>query len=284
MKVGDVSPLLLTAISAAAGVVLGLTGTWLARTLPRRYDIDFEPSDPTKRRRNAAIVILSIALCGGVGYFVSRYPDAPLDHAAISLVTHCLLSSALVTAAAIDLEHMILPHEITRGGAILALATAYFRGLGLVPAILGAVAGLALTYLPFLLYKKLRGHSGMGLGDAHLAVLAGAWLGIEGVIFVIFAGALQSALAALAMRLLGIPYGIPASVQAQLAALRKLADEGDAEAKDALADDPMAADVGQGKGVLSMRLPMGPFLVLGCIEFLFGRRIILGVVEGFFGG
>lgn len=283
MKVGDVSPLLLPATGLVAGVVLGVIGTWLARVLPRRYEIDFEPSAPTQQRRNIAIVVLSIVLSASVGHFISRFPDTPLANAGISLATHAVLSSMLVTAAAIDLEHMILPHEITRGGTVLALATAYFRGLGLVPALLGAVAGLALTYLPFLLYKKIRGRSGMGLGDAHLAVVAGAWLGVEGVIFVIFAGALQSALAALVMRIGGIHYGIPASVQAQLAALRKLADEGNAEAKEALADDPMAADVGEGEGVLSMRLPMGPFLVLGCIEFLFARRIILGALEGFFG-
>ena len=35
------------------------------------------------------------------------------------------------------------------------------------PEAVGVVAvGLAVTYLPFLLYKRLRGRSGMGLGDA----------------------------------------------------------------------------------------------------------------------
>ena len=282
--VGDVSPLLVTVVGLALGLGLGLVGTWLARVLPRRYEIDFEPSATTAHRRNVTIVVLSALLSAGVGYYVAIHPASPLGGAAVSLATHAILSSMLVTAAAIDLEHMILPHEITWGGTALALASAYFRGLGLVSSLIGAVAGLALTYLPFLLYKKLRGRSGMGLGDAHLAVLAGAWLGAEGVIFVIFAGAIQSALAARVMRVAGVPYGIPESVQAQLAALRRLADEGDADAKAALADDPMAADVGAGEhGVLSMRLPMGPFLVLGCIEFLFGRKWILGVFETFFG-
>ena len=49
-------------------------------------------------------------------------------------------------------------------------------------------AGLVLTYLPFLLYKKVRGRSGMGLGDAKLTLFAGAWMGAEGAAFVVFGG------------------------------------------------------------------------------------------------
>jgi hypothetical protein len=71
------------------------------------------------------------------------------------------------------------------------------------------------------------------------------------------------------------------SVQAELAELREQAKAGDPDAIEALADDPMAADVGEeGKGqdLATMRLPMGPFLVVSCLEFLFARGPILTFV------
>jgi leader peptidase (prepilin peptidase)/N-methyltransferase len=132
----------------------------------------------------------------------------------------------------------------------------------------------------------------MGLGDAKLALLAGAWLGAEGAIFVVFAGALQSALCAMVMRVLGLTFAVPASVQAELADLRAKAAAGDAEARALLADDPMAADVGDGGGdashakdassapaLATMRLPMGPFLVLACLELVFARRPIMELFD-----
>jgi leader peptidase (prepilin peptidase)/N-methyltransferase len=152
--------------------------------------------------------------------------------------------------------------------------------VGLVGSLVGIAVGLAITYLPFLLYKKLRGRSGMGLGDAKLALFAGAWLGGPGAVFVVFAGALQSAVCAGIMRLLGLSFAVPASVRAEIAELRAKAAAGDAEALSILADDPMAADVGvpsakTSSPLATMRLPMGPFLVLACLEFVFARREIL---------
>jgi len=287
MRVADLSPHALRAIGAVVGLLGGLAGGWLADRLPPRYEIEHLVTGAPRARRNAVLAALSIACGVALAHAVTRVPDASLARAAIFLTTNLLLAVAVLAAAAVDLEHMILPNEVTLGGAAFALATAYFRGIGLLPSVIGAVVGIVLTYLPFLLYKKLRGRSGMGLGDAKLALLAGAWLGPEGVVFVVFAGAIQSALAALVMRVLGLSFGVPASVRAELEALRAKAEAGDAEARELLADDPMAADLGAGEGaegVMTMRLPMGPFLVLSCLEFLFARRVILGLFDRFLGG
>lgn len=282
MRVADFSPHTLRAAGAIVGLVGGIAGGWLADKLPPRYEIEHLVTGSARARRNAVLWALSIACGVGLAHAVTRVPDASLARAAVFFATNLVLSVAVLAAAAVDLEHMILPNEVTLGGAAFALLTAHFRGLGLVPSAAGAVVGLVLTYLPFAIYKKLRGRSGMGLGDAKLALLAGTWLGPEGVVFVVFAGAVQSALAALVMRVLGLSFGVPASVQAELDALRAKADAGDAEARELLADDPMAADLGAGEGaqsVMTMRLPMGPFLVLSCLEFLFARRVILEVFD-----
>jgi leader peptidase (prepilin peptidase)/N-methyltransferase len=279
-----VSPATVRGAGALAGGLLGLASARLADVLPRRYDIKHLVEGRARTLRNVAVVALSIAIGGWFGHLVTRVPDASIERALFYFSVNASLAIALVAAAAVDLEHMILPNELTLGGAVVALASSTWRGVGLVGSIVGIVVGLALTYLPFLLYKKLRGRSGMGLGDAKLAMFAGAWLGAPGAVFVVFAGALQSALCALVMRVLGVSFAVPASVQAELDDLRARAAAGDEEARELLADDPMAADVtapttSDGAPLATMRLPMGPFLVLACLEFVFARRQILELFD-----
>lgn len=306
-----VSPGTVRAAGAIAGGLGGLVAARLADVLPRRYDITHLVEGRARTLRNVGVVALSVAIGAWFGHLVTRVPDASIGRALFYFAVNATLAIALVAAAAVDLEHMILPNELTLGGAVLALASSSWRGVGLVGSLAGIVVGLALTYLPFLLYKKLRGRSGMGLGDAKLALFAGAWLGAPGAVFVVFAGALQSALCAIIMRVLGLSFAVPASVQAELDDLRAKAAAGDEEARDLLADDPMAADVaapttppsttsdnetaepsaaseaapGQHPSVsassalATMRLPMGPFLVLACLEFVFARRQILELFD-----
>jgi len=307
-----VSPATVRGGGALAGAAAGLVAARLADVLPRRYDITLLVEGRARTLRNAVVVALSIAIGTWFAELVTRVPDASVGRALFYFSVNAALAVALVTAAAVDLEHMILPNELTLGGAVVALVSSNWRGVGLIGSLVGIAVGLALTYLPFLLYKKLRGRSGMGLGDAKLAVFAGAWLGAPGAIFVVFAGALQSALCAGIMRVFGLSFAVPASVQAELADLRAKAAAGDAEALSLLADDPMAADVSAVPGtdsiasasvetaepsaaseaapgknpsaissspLATMRLPMGPFLVLACLEFVFLRREILELFD-----
>lgn len=282
MRVADLSPWVLGGGAAALGLAAGLASARLADLLPARYGITHLTSGAKRSRRNAAVVALTAASALALALVAWREPEASASSAAVWLVTNVLCAGALLAASAIDLEHMILPNEITIGGAILCLATAHFRRVGVVGGLVGAAVGLAVAYVPFLIYKRLRGHSGMGLGDAKLLVLVGAWHGFEGALFVLFAGAVQSVLCAALMRLVGVTYQVPESVAAELRELRAQADAGDEEAKELLADDPMAADVGT--GLLSTRLPLGPFLALGALEFLFARRPILAAVDYLLGG
>jgi leader peptidase (prepilin peptidase)/N-methyltransferase len=188
----------------------------------------------------------------------------------------------IVCASAIDLEHMILPNELTLGGAVLSVATSPFRSIGIVDSAVGAVTGFAIAYVPFWIYKRIRGRSGMGLGDAMFAVLAGAWFGPLGAVLVLMGGAFLMPVATLVLRVLRIEYTVPESVVAEISELRKQAEAGDADAKAALDDDPMAADVAE--GVLGTRLPLGPFLALASLVLLFARRPIEAVVRAFLSG
>jgi leader peptidase (prepilin peptidase)/N-methyltransferase len=140
------------------------------------------------------------------------------------------------------------------------------------------VTGFVGIWFPFtFLYKRVLGRTGMGLGDAKLMALAGAWFGWPGAVFVLFAGALQGSVYALAMKVLGIEHGLPEAVKEDLAQLKKDAEEGDAEAIEALAEDPLAEAHG------GMRMPFGPFLILGCLELLFAGEWIASKLSPLFG-
>ena len=278
MRVEDVDPNLLRALGALLGLVLGGLATKLADVLPRRYGITHLVTGARRSRRNAALVVLSTLCAAGIAHVLTGARDDSLAHAGFLLVTNAVLASCVLAAAAIDLEHMILPNELTLGPAVLCLASSPLRAIGLTGALLGALVGVVIAYVPFLLYKRIRGQSGMGLGDAKLALLAGAWHGIAGAPFVLFLGALQSALAAVVMRAVGITYEEPESVKAEIRELRARAEAGDEDARSELADDPMAAAARE--GTLGMRLPLGPFLALGCIEVLFLRRWLVEHVLG----
>jgi leader peptidase (prepilin peptidase) / N-methyltransferase len=179
------------------------------------------------------------------------------------------LCMALVAAAFIDVEHMYLPDPITIGGAVLGVGTASLRDMSYVDAIVGAAIGFAGVWLPFVvLYKVVRGRTGMGLGDAKLTMLAGAWFGWPGALFVFFVGALQGTVAALFLYFVRGKIDEPEAVRAERAELKRDADAGDEEAKQLLAEDPILAEP-PGDGLMASRLSFGPFLILGCLEMLF---------------
>lgn len=278
MQLAEVSAHVVHLAGAASGALLGLAAGKTADVLPRRrYGIAHVATGAKRTRRNALLVLGCSLVAYGVAHVLYAIPGITAESAAILFAANAITAAIVLTAAAIDFEHMILPLELTIGGTLVCLASAPARHVGLFGSAVGAAVCFALTFLPFLLYKRLRGASGMGMGDAHLAVLAGAWHGWLGGVLVIFAGALQSTLTAVAMRALGIRYATPESVKHELEELRKRAAEGDEEAKADLADDPMAAE--ERDGTLGMRLPLGPFLALGCIEVLFLRRYLVPLVE-----
>lgn len=212
------------------------------------------------------------------------------------------LCMGLVAAAFIDAEHMFLPDSITIGGTILGVFTATLRDLGTVDSLIGAAAGFLGVFIPFIfLYKGLLGRTGMGLGDAKLLALAGAWFGWPGALFTLLAGAVQGSIYAGITRLLGIEPKLPDAVLEDIAELEKAAAAGDEEAKKALAEDPLTEDENhpfivrffqrlfgiEGKEQAQdepapapheeeadiftprARIPFGPFLILGILELLF---------------
>lgn len=261
---------------------------------------------------------LSVAIVASLVFVLP--PATPIGVAAAIYCSWLALCLGLVAAVFIDLEHMFLPDTITIGGVVLGVATSWLRAGNRVTdptpwlhSLEGAAIGFAVVWLPLIfLYKGFRGISGMGWGDAKLVALAGAWFGWPGALFVLFAGAFQGALFALALRLLGVELKLPVAVLADYEDLKKRATEGDEEAKKDLADDPIfeeedpfilkwiyrvilrrewkleepaegddATDEEEDDPTKRGHLAFGPFLILAILELLFLREWIATHVATF---
>jgi leader peptidase (prepilin peptidase)/N-methyltransferase len=222
--------------------------------------------------------LLSLAI---VHFIITALPPSTsLARAGAIYVADLALVLGLVAAAFIDFEHMILPDTITIGGTILGVATASFRDFTFVDSLLGAGVGFAVVFLPFVvIYPLIRGGAGMGLGDAKLLMLAGAWFGWIGAIVVLCAGAVQGTLAAIGTLLVQGKIEEPEAVRKEREELRaeleKMSPEERAEAEKELALDPLMQEAGEGLG--QVRMAFGPFLVLATIEFLFFGRYVIEV-------
>jgi leader peptidase (prepilin peptidase) / N-methyltransferase len=203
----------------------------------------------------------------------------PWWRALLVFAVYLALGLGLIAAAFIDLETMILPDEITIGGALLGVLSVPLRPeITWTGALVGAAAGFLMVWLPFdFLYSKLRGHPGMGLGDAKLVMLAGAWFGWAGALFTLLAGAVQGTVVALVVFAAAGRIEEPEAVQQERAELmaRIEAASGDErrQLEEELAKDPIGHPPESGLG--KARLAFGPFLVLATLEFLlFGKLVV----------
>jgi leader peptidase (prepilin peptidase)/N-methyltransferase len=200
----------------------------------------------------------------------------PVLRAAAIFLAYFTLILALVAAAFIDAEHMYLPDVITLGGTVLGVVTATLRGESLGGAVLGTAVGFVMVWLPFIvIYPRLRGRHGMGLGDAKLTMLAGAWFGWPAAFLVLMAAAIQGTIAAVVIYLTLGKIEEPEGVRADREELQKAAAAGDAEAAQILAEDPLG-EPPDGDSLGQSRLPFGPFLILAIFEqIFFGRWLAL---------
>jgi leader peptidase (prepilin peptidase)/N-methyltransferase len=310
MLLADFPPLFLRVFALLFGLVWGSFLNVVIHRLPRGMSIVHPPSHcpacrtPIAAYRNVPVLgwlllrgraaccgapigvryplvelaggVLSVAVLESVVFALP--PGSAALHGLMVYLAHLALVLGLLAAAFIDLEHMIIPDSVSLGGALLGLATSPLRDMPWLDALLGAALGFAVVYVPFdLIYRKLRGKPGMGLGDAKLMLCAGAWFGAEGALFVLGAGAIQGTVATFVMLLLGRRPEEPEAVkrereeiQAELAAM---SPEERAEIERELALDPLADEPDEGLG--KARIAFGPFLILAMLEcVILGRERI----------
>lgn len=89
-----------------------------------------------------------------------------------------VLSFGLAWASMVDIDRFILPDVLTLGLVVVGLGAALNDGLLAAQSrVIGAAAGYCVLALVAGVYQRLRGRSGLGMGDAKLLAVAGAWLG-----------------------------------------------------------------------------------------------------------
>lgn len=202
-------------------------------------------------------------------YLPGWTPLSAYDAIVFALVK-MVLCWLLVGLAALDAEHLWLPDKITLGGAALGLLVSSVRfavhwlwnavplhwsmGSGLeghkavvfeaiVRWVVAIVVAPGIILLIRWTYRWLRGHEGVGLGDAKLMLMLAAWLGLSHTLLAFFLGVTLGA--AVAVVVLVVP------------SLRR------------------GADVWH-----LTKLPLGTFLAMGgIISALWGRPIIDAYIE-----
>jgi leader peptidase (prepilin peptidase)/N-methyltransferase len=96
---------------------------------------------------------------------------------------------ALLAVLFIDLEHRIIPDEISLGGTVLGFLLSRWT-IGWVASAAGLALGAGALYLVGWIYRRLRGRAGMGLGDVKLAAMLGAFLGARGLLLTVLLASL----------------------------------------------------------------------------------------------
>jgi len=108
----------------------------------------------------------------------------------ITLITGLVLISLLLPLVLIDLDHLWLPEPICRAGVICGVLATMFLAWGanngnpttiLLNHLIASATGLLVMEGLSDLAQRLLGQPALGLGDAKLAAVAGAWLGLDGL-------------------------------------------------------------------------------------------------------
>ena len=93
------------------------------------------------------------------------------------LPVRLLFACAMVVLFVIDLEHQILPNEITLPGIVIGFVLSFFLPPGWWSSLLGLLIGGLVPFLIAEVYARLRGREGMGMGDFKMLAMVGAFLG-----------------------------------------------------------------------------------------------------------
>ena len=178
------------------------------------------------------IPVLSYLLLGGscanCGVKISlRYPLVELATGLLTLALAwffpvspallgaILLTWALVALTMIDIDHQLLPDDITLPLMWLGLLFnlfGTFTHLG--DAVIGAMAGYLSLWSVYWLFKLLTGKEGMGYGDFKLLAALGAWLGWQALPLIILLSSLVGAVVGIGLMIarnrgkdIPIPFG-----------------------------------------------------------------------------
>lgn len=133
----------------------------------------------------------------------------------LQLIPALLLTWALIALSFIDIDHQLLPDDITLPflwlGLLISLFTIFIDAKA---SLVGAMAGYMVLWLVYISFKIVTGKEGMGHGDFKLLALLGAWLGWQALPLIIILSSFCGAIIGISMIVFGghdrkqaIPFG-----------------------------------------------------------------------------
>lgn len=182
------------------------------------------------------------------------------------LVPALMLVLLLVPLTFIDLEHWILPFELTLPGIALGLVLAWVAGVHvLIGSAIGAAVGFfafwALEWLGQLVFKK----EALGGGDKYLLALIGAFLGWRPLLGVIFLASLQGGVIGSILLLVRGRAG----PEVEPATALPEGGTGEGSPTDPKPADAAESEFDDGWEPGPTNIPFGPWLSIAALELLF---------------
>ncbi len=212
--------------AAAFGLVIGSFLNVCIYRLPLDQSIVWPASRCTSCGRELSwfenIPVLSYAALGGKcrtcrAHISLMYPVIEALTAALFVATYAVFGlswllpvrivfgCAMVVLLVIDLQHQILPNEITLGGIAVGLAASFVTAdsPGWRDALVGAAAGGGILWLVAWGYERVRHQQGLGLGDVKMLAMIGAFLGWKLMLLTLASATVLGSLTAAALMLAG---------------------------------------------------------------------------------
>jgi leader peptidase (prepilin peptidase)/N-methyltransferase len=226
--------------------------------------------------------------CRGCGQMISfRYPLVEFITAALAmglwwkfglskgLAVHFVFSAALIAVTFIDIDHRIIPNEISLPGILIAFGCSFMWEGHWKDSLIGLLAGGGGLLLLSLLYSLIRGREGMGMGDVKLLAMLGAWLGWRCLLFVLLFASVQGVVVSVALWLSGVKLKppLPEEWEEEEQKEKSAAEEAPQEPQES--EEPEEAT-----GFMVAAIPFGPFLALSAIEYLFLAEWFYGLIRG----
>jgi len=142
--------------------------------------------------------LTELALASAAAYLYLNF--APLD-----AIARYVLCVALFIVALIDYEWRVIPNVITFPGIPLGVLTAWLitPEVGWKSSLAGVAIGAGFLFATGEAYARIRGREGVGMGDVWLLGMVGAFLGLPGALFTLFAGSVLGSVGAVAMAVSG---------------------------------------------------------------------------------
>ena len=111
----------------------------------------------------------------------------------IKFLIFCIIGPALLIISIIDTKHKIIPDIITIPGILFGLIAGSYL-VGLKDSSLGLLVGGSIFLIISEIYYRIRGRIGMGGGDIKFIAAAGALVGVQQVVLIVFISSFMGSL------------------------------------------------------------------------------------------